>query len=289
VWTHQLEISEVAAADSVALEGSSVYVAGVTGVEGFVRKYDLDGNFMWADRFGTPGGGGYAWALAVFGLDVYVAGSTRGGTFPGEQSEGGDDAFVRKYDAAGTEIWTHQFGASGNDMARAAVADASSVYVAGLTDGSLPGQTSAGGEDAFLAAIDTVAPTVAITSPQDGAILQSTIVNVTGTASDDVAVGTVELSVDGSPWVFATGVASWSATLALGEGLNTITARATDTTGNVGMTTIAVTVKGEPTLLLGLIAGVGTLAVAIVAVVFLLKRRKRRGAHPPTEAPPPVR
>ena len=289
-WTHQFEISEVAAANAVAVGESGVYVGGVMGVDAFVRKYDPDGNVMWTRQFGTTNGGGYAWALAVLGSDVYVVGSTRGGTFPGEQSGGGDDAFVRRYDPAGTELWTHQFGTSGSDMARGAAADTSSLYVAGVTDGTFPGQTSAGSADAFLASVDTIPPIVLITSPQNGTTVRSATVSVTGLASDDVAVGSIEVSEDGTTWVPATGTTSWSANLTVREGWNTITARATDSTRNVGMATIAVMMQSERQKeslpLFVLVAGVSSVAVAVMAALIVLRRRKQGGVAPP-EAPPP--
>src|SRR2546428_316514 len=198
VWNRTLGTPQIDYANAVAVDASGAYVGGLTfgtlpGETGagtaFIRKYDPSGSVMWTRQFGTTNGGGYVWALAVLGSDVYVVGSTRGGTFPGEQSGGGDDAFVRRYDPAGTELWTHQFGTSGSDMARGAAADTSSLYVAGVTDGTFPGQTSAGSADAFLASVDTIPPIVLITSPQNGTTVRSATVSVTGLASDDVAVG----------------------------------------------------------------------------------------------------
>ena len=89
---------------------------------------------------------------------------------------------------------------------------------------------------------DTTNPTISITSPAEGSNLASTSVTVSGTASDDVAVEEVELSTDGMTWVLATGTTSWSGTLTLAKGPNTISARATDTAGNTATVTIAVTV-----------------------------------------------
>ena len=82
--------------------------------------------------------------MAVDASGVYVAGFTFG-TLPGQTSAGGWDAFVRKYDATGTELWTRQFGTTSLDAANGVAVDASGVYVAGCTDGTLPGQTSTGG------------------------------------------------------------------------------------------------------------------------------------------------
>jgi hypothetical protein len=76
------------------------------------------------------------------------------GTFPGQTSAGHPDAFVRKYDHSGAELWTPQFGSTSIDEATGISADGTGVYVAGETDGTLPGQTSAGSADAFVCKYD---------------------------------------------------------------------------------------------------------------------------------------
>jgi hypothetical protein len=88
--------------------------------------------------------------------NVYVAGYTEG-ALPGQTNLGEmgfSDAFVRKYDAAGDELWTRQCGTSGYDWAYGVAVDASgNVYVAGSTYGTLPGQTKFGRRsdyDAFV-------------------------------------------------------------------------------------------------------------------------------------------
>jgi hypothetical protein len=86
--------------------------------------------------------------------NIYMAGGTEG-TFPGQTSSGGVDAFIAKYDDSGNEIWTKQFGTGDSDVVRAMVADGSGkIYVAGGTKGTFPGQTSSGGVDAFIAEYD---------------------------------------------------------------------------------------------------------------------------------------
>lgn len=82
--------------------------------DAFVRKYDGDGNELWSRQFGTDEDD-YANAVGVDGDgNVYIAGSTRG-TLPGYNAAGALDVFLRKYDSSGGEIWTRQFGTSGND------------------------------------------------------------------------------------------------------------------------------------------------------------------------------
>ncbi|MDQ3943697.1 MAG: SBBP repeat-containing protein [Actinomycetota bacterium] len=108
----------------------------------------------WTRQFGTTN---VDEALAVTidrSGNSYVAGWTQG-VLPGQTSAGNLDAFVRKYDRAGTELWTRQFGSSDRDYLRGVVADADgNVYLAGETEGTLPGQVPAGGRDAFLRKYD---------------------------------------------------------------------------------------------------------------------------------------
>ena len=164
VWTRQFGTSEQDYAVAVAVVAGSVYMSGVTrgalpgqSVSGdndaFVRKYDTERNEVWTRQFGSsradlPSG------LAADASGVYVAGRTWA-TLPGQASSWGEsDAFVRKYDTQGNEVWTRQFGTSLRDEVNALVVDSSGIYVAGATQGSLPGQTSAGGWDAFVRKYD---------------------------------------------------------------------------------------------------------------------------------------
>ena len=147
-----------------------VYVAGQTrgtlpgqtssgGRDAFVRKYDSAGTEVWTRQFGTFAVD-QASGVSVDSSGVYVAGFT-GGTLPGQSSAGFTDAFVRKYDLAGTEVWTRQFGSPSLDEARGVSVDSSGVYVAGQTRSTLPGQTSAGSIDAFVVKLrgDNTPPT----------------------------------------------------------------------------------------------------------------------------------
>lgn len=128
---------------------------------------------------------------------------------------------------------------------------------------------------------DVTAPDVAITSPVQGATLTSTTVTLSGTASDNVEIERVEVSQDGVKWVRASETESWSATLRLTEGPNTIYARATDTSGNQQSVSISISVVVPSGLesLWSFLAPwiVPTLSAALIggAVVALLIRRRR--------------
>src|SRR5258706_7194452 len=55
----------------------------------------------------------------------------------------------------GVSEWVRQFGTIGNDSGQALTADANgNLFVAGKTDGAFPGQTNAGGSNAFVSKYD---------------------------------------------------------------------------------------------------------------------------------------
>ncbi len=122
--------------------------------DGFVRKYASDGHELWTRQFGTSRSEGVqAAAIAADGA-VYVAGRTFG-AFPAYSNAGRADAYLRKYDSDGVELWTRQFGTATPDAITAVAIDAAGiVYVAGSTSGTLPGQTSSGSTDVFVRRYD---------------------------------------------------------------------------------------------------------------------------------------
>jgi len=80
-------------------------------------------------------------------------------------------------------------------------------------------------------------PHVAITSPSNGATETASPITVTGTVSDTVSIAGV--TVNGAPATVSNG--TWTATVGLTTGQNTITAKATDGAGVVGSASVTVT------------------------------------------------
>ena len=93
---------------------------------------------------------------------------------------------------------------------------------------------------------DTTPPSVSITSPSPGDAFETASTTVSGTASDDEGVGKVEVRVGSGDWVTATGTTSWSATVTMSKGLNTIDVRAVDTTGNPSETMSVIVAYNPP-------------------------------------------
>jgi hypothetical protein len=111
-------------ANSVATDGiGNAYVVGSTRgslagahlgqFDAYVAKYDGGGNALWSNQFGTIGFDNATAVATDFLGAVYVGGVTTGDL--GDLHAGGEDAYLRKYDAQGTLLWTEQFGTSLND------------------------------------------------------------------------------------------------------------------------------------------------------------------------------
>lgn len=101
---------------------------------------------------------------------------------------------------------------------------------------------------------DTTPPSVSIFAPVAGSTVSGTS-SVSGSASDNVGVSTVQVSVDGGAYQTAQGTSGWNYsidTTTLANGSHTLTARATDTSGNVSTASESITVQN----LAGLPSGV---------------------------------
>jgi hypothetical protein len=104
---------------------------------------------QWVRQLGTARHDG-AQGIATDGNgDVYIAGVTFGSL--NEPNQGGGDAFIAKYSAAGAVLWKRQLGTPGSEGAMGIATDGKGfVYIAGETTGSLGGPNQ-GYEDAFIA------------------------------------------------------------------------------------------------------------------------------------------
>src|SRR5574339_528491 len=112
----------------------------------------------WVRQFGATG----PVSVIAQGTDslgnAYVAGVTGGSLTSADdvilENAGGQDGFIRKYDANGTEVWTRQLGSGPGDRVLAISGDATGVFVAGTTGGDLGDIASGGGMDGFVRRYD---------------------------------------------------------------------------------------------------------------------------------------
>ena len=97
--------------------------------------------------------------------------------------------------------------------------------------------------------VETLAPSVIVSSPKSGQMLTSSSPTISGTASDNVGITKVEVSVDGGEFEKASGIVRWSfAMLGLSDGSHSATVRATDAAGNAQTATIDFIVAASPIL-----------------------------------------
>ena len=87
---------------------------------------------------------------------------------------------------------------------------------------------------------DVTPPDISITSPSSGQTFTTNTITVSGIASDDIGLSKVEVRTDSGSWQLASGTTSWSKSITLNQGSNTIYARATDTSGKTDETSITI-------------------------------------------------
>lgn len=97
--------------------------------------------------------------------------------------------------------------------------------------------------------IDTVAPSVAITSPASGSTFAGgSVLTISGTSSDNTAISSVQVKVGNSAYVLTTssdGYAHWSIdfTLPTKRGTTQVVAKAIDTAGNEQLANISIRLR----------------------------------------------
>jgi hypothetical protein len=173
----------------------------------------------------TPGGGSFSGSVSVTLADS-TSGATIYYTTDGSTPTTGSKVYAGAFTL--TTSATVKAVAAEAGMNPSAVATA--VFSAATTTTSSP---TAG---------DTTPPAVAITSPANGSTVSGHWLTIDASASDNVAVQSVRFSVDGtaiSTDTTAPYAASWNMHK-LASGSHTITATATDSSGNVATATITV-------------------------------------------------
>jgi len=110
-------------------------------------KYDPDGNELWSKTIANAD----ARDIAIGPMGRLVVVGTVEGALPNQNSNGGIDAFIRKYSQRGGIYWTRQIGTNRTDRATAVVIDRRGrIFMGGNTQGALYGQRNMGGSDVIV-------------------------------------------------------------------------------------------------------------------------------------------
>jgi hypothetical protein len=176
--------------------------AALGGDDAFVLKLDgPTGAYAWGRRFGSSAADQARGVAIDAQNDIVVTGFVGAGavfdvgTVPGI---GGRDAFVAKYAASGSHLWSKIFGGGGADEARAVAVDAKGdVVVAGFFGAVAAFDAialiGAGGDDVFVAKLDGATGAVKwARSFGDAADQRALAVAVDKTTGDVVVVGQFE-------------------------------------------------------------------------------------------------
>ena len=89
-----------------------------------IYRHDVNGNQVWSRQFGSVLT--YAFDVTVDSSGVYVVGQTYD-ALSGQTHLGSHDAYIRKYDFDGNELWTRQFGSSFRDEANVTVVQSDAI------------------------------------------------------------------------------------------------------------------------------------------------------------------
>ena len=140
--------------------------------------------------------------------------------------------------ATGTAGWSWSWNTTG-------VANGSHTVAARATDTTGNATTVSRTVSVANPVPDTTVPSVSIAAPSAGSTVGGTV-TVQGSAADNVSLARVDVSVDGAAWQPASGTSTWTwawSTTSVADGTHTITARATDASGNTSTAQGSVTVS----------------------------------------------
>jgi hypothetical protein len=148
LWTRQ--VGSAAPDDSLAVSADrlgNVFFTGITygalggasagNTDVFVGKYDSAGTLQWLHQLGSANADGGLDLSADGQGNVYVGGEINTDpNFPYPS-----DAFLTKFDSAGSEVWTRTLASTGDDKTYAVSVDGlGNVYAVGTTAGVLSGE-----------------------------------------------------------------------------------------------------------------------------------------------------
>jgi hypothetical protein len=137
-WVRQLGTPNSVAAGVAADGKGHVYIAANTITvqstgDAWLAKFSAAGVPLWIRKLGTPDWDHASGVATDEKGDIYIAGSTGGSL--GGPNQGGSDAWIAKYSAAGILLWKRQLGTSQVDVAAGvATDDKGHVYIAGWTE-----------------------------------------------------------------------------------------------------------------------------------------------------------
>jgi len=238
--------------------GTGTWSANVTLVAGgntvYVRAVDGNNNWAYANRqlYLDNQAPTVAIATPASGTAFTVNTVTVTGTAT-------DNMLIAKIEVQlGTGAWVTATGTTAWTLANLTLTQGSNTITVRATDTAGNSNTTQ-----TTVTVDSQAPAVSIGSPTEGAKLTKDKVKLSGTASDNVRLVSIEVTVNGVA-VTVTGLNIWYVNITLKEGKNNITVSATDSAGLKTSQTISVTyTKPKPQPGFELVFLIGAVAIGL--------------------------
>ncbi|MDR3680966.1 MAG: SBBP repeat-containing protein [Flavipsychrobacter sp.] len=132
----------------------------------FIAKFDAYGNRKWA-TYGYAGNMSYQSLATDATGNIYLSGSTAASGYATSgayqtTNNGGNDAYLAKFNGNGSHLWTTYFGGSGNEDGKVFTDKGAYVYLTGVTASNtniIPScsyqNTYGGNSDGYIAKFDT--------------------------------------------------------------------------------------------------------------------------------------
>jgi large repetitive protein len=124
------------------------------------------------------------------------------------------------------------------------------------------------GTTSVTVTVNNTPPVIAISSPQTGALIVGTF-TVSGTASSQAGVASVQVRVDSGGWTSSPNTINWAVSInsaAYSDGAHTVSAMATDSVGHASTTSVSVTFSNSPPGVSISSPSPGALVTGVVAV-----------------------
>jgi hypothetical protein len=239
--------------------GTGTWSVNVTLVAGgntvYVRAVDGNNNWAYANRqfYLDTQAPAVTIATPVNGTSLTVNTVTVTGTAT-------DNMLIAKIEVQlGTGSWVTANGTTAWTLANLTLTQGSNTITVRATDTAGNSNTTQ-----TTVTVDSQAPAVSVGSPTEGAKLTKDKVKLSGTASDNVRLSSIEVTVNGVA-VTVTGLNIWYVNITLKEGKNNITVTATDGAGLKTSQTLSVTyTKPKPQPGFELVFLIGAVAIGLV-------------------------
>ncbi len=138
-------------------ENGDIYIVGETtewfkeynSTDAFVAKLTSDGNLVWGKQFGAEGGD-YTSVIYGKNKNIYIIGAMSTAKTVHEETIEFLDAFIKKYDSNGNQLWLKELRTEKADFAKDIIVDTEeNIYIVGSSGGNLFGN-NIGGIDIFI-------------------------------------------------------------------------------------------------------------------------------------------